>query len=941
MDIHRARFVPYAPSAINALAFSHTQPDDLAPTTQDPTGLRLALGRANGNIEIWNPSGGAWVQERVFPGGKERSVEGLVWTQEPDEWVNEPGGGKKRVEGRLRLFSIGYSNSVTEWDLVSGLPARQSSGNSSEVWCFAAQPRRATSRGSNKKDAIEGGDEHQQLAAGCADGTVVLLSTADNDVRFERFLSRSTTKKARVLSIAFKDRNVVLAGYADSTIRVLDTRNASVLRTISLGSGPIGGPKDILVWKVKCFPNGDFVSGDSTGEIRIYDGKNYSQKQRIAGHEADILDLAVSQDGTMIFSGGMDRRTCCYTCSKKKGNKVGQWAKVSHQRHHEHDVKAMATYEGHQLNVLVSGGIDTKPIVLPIRQFGKEYSRSLPFLPHTPPLASAREARLLVSWWNCEVRIWRVKSKQGGSEKPKVVARIALQGQENITSASISRDGSLLAVSTAAEVKLFHVAPSTSSGGPGLRIRKLEMPTSTGAKLVRIAPNGKWIGVVTVADEIRFVRVIPAEETSERPRVLREPLHVHRLRRDTDSRDPLNGPWGQYNRSICHAEFSSTSSFFAVADLAGYVDTFVVEGYEDATAPELDIAKPSSTPSTDSEESDDEHEEPIARITSLGQRWIRNPSAHLLPRLNSTPLFLSFKPIPEDAARPEPNGNPAVHPTRHNPHPRPRYNPETEEPLLVVSAKHELYEFEPLAGRLSDWCRRNPPSSYPAQFQRLKEPVKGCIWDVSHENRRLWLYGENFLFMFDLSQDLPLSRGGDASMNGAVDVAPGAKKRKRDALTESTHQTPRRGHAGAGDVVRSRQAPVSKIRKFESGGGKGEGSAGGRSTWIDVGALDRTAESDDDGEEEDEDDRQARRLTLASLRGREVNGVETAAEDGEGDEEEEGRKREKDAWWHTLKYRPILGIVPVGRDDEPLEVVLVERPSWELDLPPRFVGAHE
>lgn len=346
MDIHRSRFVPYPPSAINALAFSHSQPDN---ETTDPASLRLALGRANGNIEIWNPANGTWVQEKVFPGGKERSVEGLVWTQEPDEWT-ESG---KLVEGRLRLFSIGYSNSVTEWDLVSGLPARQSSGNSSEVWCFAAQPRRLIRGGSKKKgDEVK---EYQQLAAGCADGTVVLLSTADDDVRFERFLSRSTTKKARVLSVAYKDRTTVLAGYADSTIRVLDTRNANVLRTISLGSGPIGGPKDILVWKVKCFPNGDFVSGDSTGEIRIYDGKNYSQKQRIAGHEADILDLAVSQDGTMIFSGGMDRRTCSYTCSKKKG-KMGQWAKVTHQRHHEHDVKAMATYEGHQLNVLVSGG---------------------------------------------------------------------------------------------------------------------------------------------------------------------------------------------------------------------------------------------------------------------------------------------------------------------------------------------------------------------------------------------------------------------------------------------------------------------------------------------------------------------------------------------------------------------------------------------------------
>jgi U3 small nucleolar RNA-associated protein 4 len=115
-----------------------------------------------------------------------------------------------------------------------------------------------------------------------------------------------------------------------------------------------------LVWKVKCLPNGDFVSGDSTGDIRIYSGKNYSQTQRITGHEADVLDLAVSKDGTMIFSGGMDRRTCYYTCSKKpvavRGNRGEKWRKVYHKRYHEHDVKAMVTYEGNKLNVVVSGG---------------------------------------------------------------------------------------------------------------------------------------------------------------------------------------------------------------------------------------------------------------------------------------------------------------------------------------------------------------------------------------------------------------------------------------------------------------------------------------------------------------------------------------------------------------------------------------------------------
>jgi U3 small nucleolar RNA-associated protein 4 len=342
--------VPYPSSAINALAFSHpgTNPDG-----RDPECLRLALGRANGNIEIWNPANGEWLQERVFSGGKERSVEGLAWTQEPDQKDDQG----RTIPGRLRLFSIGYSSSVTEWDLATGLPLRQSDGNHSEVWCFAVQPQaKAIAKGSSTLED----DASQKLVAGCADGSIVLLSTADDDLRFEKFVSRSTAKKARALSIAFKDRKIVLAGFADSTIRVYDTRNGYVIRNISLGSSGPRGPNETLIWSIKCLPNGDFVSGDSNGDVRIYDGKNYSHVQRISGHEADVLDLAVSRDGTMIFSGGMDRRTCLYTSTKKAASAAttqgAKWMKVSHQRYHDHDVKAMATYDGAKLSVLASGG---------------------------------------------------------------------------------------------------------------------------------------------------------------------------------------------------------------------------------------------------------------------------------------------------------------------------------------------------------------------------------------------------------------------------------------------------------------------------------------------------------------------------------------------------------------------------------------------------------
>lgn len=354
MDIHRCRFVPYTPSAINALAFSH--PSSPTNPGKGPSSLRIAIGRANGDIEIWNPLRGAWYQEIILRGARNRSIEGLVWTQDPED-VDKSGN---TISGKLRLFSIGYSTAVTEWDLGTGKPARHSSGNYGEIWCMAAQPKGPLLK---KPRAAVGGQtleeeaQIQNLAVGCADGAIVLLSTADGDLRFARILARPTKKKSRVLSLTFQNRHTIVAGHADSTIRAYDMRNGQQVQNMTLGAGPKGGPKETLVWSVKCLVDGTIVSGDSTGTLCFWDGKNYTLLQRIKGHDADILDIAVSADGQSVFSGGMDRRTTFY---RRTGNRhpgeSHRWAKITHRRMHQNDVKAMATFETKGLSILVSGG---------------------------------------------------------------------------------------------------------------------------------------------------------------------------------------------------------------------------------------------------------------------------------------------------------------------------------------------------------------------------------------------------------------------------------------------------------------------------------------------------------------------------------------------------------------------------------------------------------
>ena len=346
MDVHRCRFVPYQPSAINVIAFSHAKTH----SAKAAASARMAIGRANGDIEIWNPASGRWHQELVIRGGKDRSIDGLVWVNEPDHDL----GNGRILAGRSRLFSIGYTSTVTEWDLEKGKPKRHASGQHGDIWCIAAQPLgTVTDRPGVNGGAVQGHSAPNKLVAGTIDGQLVMYTIEDDDLQFQRVLVRSPTKKAQMVSINFQSRRVVIVGCSDSTIRAYDIDKGHMLRRMTLGSDLVGGSKDIIVWAVQCLPNGNIVSGDSTGQLCIWDGKTYTQMQRIQSHKQDILSLATSADGTAIMSGGMDRRTVLY---KPSGKTSQRWSKVWGRRYHDHDVKSMASFEGGHVSVVVSGG---------------------------------------------------------------------------------------------------------------------------------------------------------------------------------------------------------------------------------------------------------------------------------------------------------------------------------------------------------------------------------------------------------------------------------------------------------------------------------------------------------------------------------------------------------------------------------------------------------
>lgn len=304
----------------------------------------------------WN-----WLHETTLRGGKGRSVEGLAWSDSGDS------------SGKPRLFSIGGSTAITEWNVSTGQPRVNYDCHSGVIWCIAVS------------------DDGTKLAAGCENGSVVVvdLSGGPGVMEHSRVLQRHT---CRVLSLAWRGSQVV-GGCSDARIRVWDEDGSTIATMkVDTAKGPVAQDDATLVWTVAVVKRakGDLiVSGDSTGSVKFWDCTHFALNQSFKTHEADILCLAVDAAGDAVFSAGVDKTIACYESVGKR------WNQTNVRGYNAHDVRALATYEAKNLSLLASGGVEKVLVVASVNEFAQGPYRKFSVAPREPRLSSM--ARL----WPC------------------------------------------------------------------------------------------------------------------------------------------------------------------------------------------------------------------------------------------------------------------------------------------------------------------------------------------------------------------------------------------------------------------------------------------------------------------------------------------------------------------------------------------------------------
>ncbi|KAF8078360.1 WD40-repeat-containing domain protein [Lyophyllum atratum] len=401
--VHRCRFVDFTPSAITALAFPPLPLPPISPKGKKATSGNqpsrfgtLAVGHANGNIDLCEWAGEereyqssqAWVIRKTLPGPYPSKVDSITFViRHPDDFDADDVPSCSD----LRLFSSGGGSELLEWDMDRACVRRTISSQGGAIWCMAANPASTL------------------LALGCEDGTVRLLSLANDTLTHHRRFDRV---KCRVLSVAWgppipqyphkRDSGAaddtdsddeedtwndswLVTGGSDSSIRKWDVSTGRVIDR--MGTDKVRGERT-LVWTVGVLGDGTIVSGDSLGMVKFWDSRTCTQLQSFQGHGADVLCLTVGPDGNTVFTSGVDQKTSLFSLVKT-GNPdlasnplVGssnRWIHSCSRRMHSHDVRALATWPpyttlpaSHRRHfpmniapILASGGLDMSVVVTP------------------------------------------------------------------------------------------------------------------------------------------------------------------------------------------------------------------------------------------------------------------------------------------------------------------------------------------------------------------------------------------------------------------------------------------------------------------------------------------------------------------------------------------------------------------------------------------------
>ena len=302
------------------------------------------------------------------------------------------------------------------------------------------------------------------------------------------------------------------------------------------------------VWALKATQDGTVVSGDSLGHVQFWDGHTGTLTASFDQNDnkADVLVLDVTADECKVFASGVDSRVICIERSmattasaadaagtmrsavhdSSGGSSTSKWVMTHAQRPHTHDVKAAAIVQkvkpgGRVIEILCTGGLDTKLCTYSVGDFGARRPRALyPWPSLKRPIHVARHARLLTMLREDRIDLYELAPKVKDPkqmtapvlvpEENTLVGTIQVKGLSNLVCSAISDNGQFLALSDSYSLLLFHLKMSEAAGSGARQMVPSKIPvalpdTATSIGALRFLNKRNLLVVATTDGRVHVI----------------------------------------------------------------------------------------------------------------------------------------------------------------------------------------------------------------------------------------------------------------------------------------------------------------------------------------------------------------------------------------------------------------------------------------------------
>lgn len=524
-----------------------------------------------------------------------------------------------------------------------------------------------------------------------------------------------------------------------------------------------------------------------------------------------------------------------------------------------------------------------------------------------------------------------------------------------------------------------------------------------GARLVAVSPDLRWLSIVRPNSEIYLAKMSPSS-SKEKPQIHPKLIKVERAPRHSRHEKASHGTLGNYERTIRSIVFSDDSQILASGDLSGCVDVWVLEDVSPSSSSSNEARKSNGVASSDDESSDDEDEQPIIdgqrwKPSPSESPIPRLPSGIVFLSFRPRRPANSKKALTNGTHGPAVDDRLMVLTSEHQMvefealkgsfSDWSRRNPKAYLPAEFTGVKdramggiwdisddnrERLWLYGTSWLWMFDLTHDFPsPEDAAAADQQSGQLVKAS----SSQKRKRELEDDD-----DREDERRKynSGAGDKIPLAQVDVSLGTKMRKIVGNDESKEEWVQ--------VEKQRQLQrktnandEEEEDEFEHGGNPFLGN-NDQSNFARLRRDNPEETTTTTPEKTPEKKRLTNGISRADIFPDGDNGSSFAVvvdntgssnsnsnssstqnkknakknEQKEAEEEtEDTNHRPHRQWWHTYKYRDIFGIVPLGQSSDsnetesvkdleersPLEVAVVERPLWDMDLPGRYVRDYE